>query len=210
MPEAFASGSGTRRAERAGGRERVVAPTGGGQVWTSAFDPKWTFRSLSGIVCKAPGAGGPESGRPQTRLPQTVSPCLIPGLNRWIRPMCRPIGRHGPNVDGTKTEKNRGSGQASDRASSSGRAEASGSNFEVRVQAWYCVLLIAEGGAQPPHDLPPDTRLASVACQGVIEVDCPPGPPVTSTRVSLLSSDELGFEALRSPPRHTSATLSSQ
>ena len=61
--------------------------------------------------------------------------------------------------------------QASNRAGSGGRAEASGSNFEVRVQAWYCVLMIAEGGAQPPHDLTPDTRLVSVACQAVMEVD---------------------------------------
>ncbi len=61
--------------------------------------------------------------------------------------------------------------QTSNRAGGGGRAEASGSNFEVRVQAWYCVLMIAEGGAQPPHDLTPDTRLVSVACQAVMEVD---------------------------------------
>ena len=61
--------------------------------------------------------------------------------------------------------------QASSRAGSVGRAEASGSNFEVRVQAWYCVLLIAEGGAQPPHNLPPDTRVVSVACQAAMAVD---------------------------------------
>lgn len=60
---------------------------------------------------------------------------------------------------------------ASNRSGSGGRAEASGSNFEVRVQAWYCALMLAEGGAQPPHDLTPDTRLVSVACQAVMEVD---------------------------------------
>lgn len=59
----------------------------------------------------------------------------------------------------------------SNRASSGGRAEASGSNFEVRVQAWYCVLLLAEGGAQPPHELTPDTRLTAIACQAVTAVD---------------------------------------
>jgi hypothetical protein len=55
--------------------------------------------------------------------------------------------------------------------SGGGRAEASGSNFEVRVQAWYCVQMLANGGAQPPNDLTPDTRLVSVACQAVMEVD---------------------------------------
>lgn len=70
-----------------------------------------------------------------------------------------------------KRRGNRGLRQASNRASSGGRAEASGSNFEVRVQAWFCVLIIAEGGTQPPYDLTPDTRLVSVACQAVMEVD---------------------------------------
>lgn len=47
----------------------------------------------------------------------------------------------------------------------------SSSKEERDVQAWYCVLLIAEGRAQPPHDLAPDTRLVSVACQAVMAVD---------------------------------------
>ena len=70
-----------------------------------------------------------------------------------------------------RQQDNGGPRKVSNRASSGGRAEASGSNFEVRVQAWYCVLMIAEGGAQPPYDLTPDTRIISVACQAVMEVD---------------------------------------
>ncbi len=39
------------------------------------------------------------------------------------------------------------------------------------MQAWYCVLLLAEGGAQPPHELTTDTRLTAIACQAVTAVD---------------------------------------
>jgi hypothetical protein len=58
---------------------------------------------------------------------------------------------------------------AAKRADAGGKAEASGSNFEARVSAWYCVLLLAGGAAQPPHGLGPETRLVSVACQAPVD-----------------------------------------
>ena len=38
-------------------------------------------------------------------LQQAIAACFIPGLNRGMRPMCRPKRRYGPSVDGTKEAK---------------------------------------------------------------------------------------------------------
>ncbi|WP_316205187.1 hypothetical protein [Bradyrhizobium sp. SZCCHNS3004] len=55
--------------------------------------------------------------------------------------------------------------------SSGGKAEASGSNYETLVAAWYAHSVLLGKAAQPPFDLPTDTQIASFTCQSEAPVD---------------------------------------
>lgn len=55
--------------------------------------------------------------------------------------------------------------------SSGGKAEATGSNYETLVATWYAHVVLLGGAADPPFDLPADTRLLSLACQTEAPVD---------------------------------------
>src|SRR5215472_5621932 len=57
------------------------------------------------------------------------------------------------------------------RGRSGGAAAQSGSRYESRVAAWYCVRMIAGSAAQPPLDLPTGTRFVVVRCQTEAPVD---------------------------------------
>ena len=56
-------------------------------------------------------------------------------------------------------------------ASSGGRAEAAGGNYETLVASWYCVRLLAGAAGEPPADLPANVRLLSIRCQTEAPVD---------------------------------------
>src|SRR5258708_10921846 len=60
----------------------------------------------------------------------------------------------GQNFMAKSTEVSRG-------ASSGGRAEAAGGNYETLVASWCCVRLLASTAGEPPADLPANGRLVS-------------------------------------------------
>src|SRR5579871_1036226 len=55
--------------------------------------------------------------------------------------------------------------------SSGGKAEATGSNYETLVAAWYAHSVLLGKTAQPPFDLPTDTQIVSFTCQSEAPVD---------------------------------------
>lgn len=55
--------------------------------------------------------------------------------------------------------------------SSGGKAEATGSNYETLVAAFYAHSVLLGETAQPPFDLPTDTQIVSLACQSEAPVD---------------------------------------
>lgn len=57
------------------------------------------------------------------------------------------------------------------RASTGGRAEAAGGNYETLVASWYCVRILAGGRAEPPVSLPAAVRLLSIRCQTEAPID---------------------------------------
>lgn len=50
-------------------------------------------------------------------------------------------------------------------ASSGGKAEASGSNYETLVTSWYAHMVLLGGSAQPPFGLRADLQIVSFSCQ---------------------------------------------
>jgi hypothetical protein len=65
-------------------------------------------------------------------------------------------------------------------STSGGIAEASGSNYENLVAAWYCVRILLGSAAHPEFDLPSATRLIELSLQSAAAVD----------DVNLITSDE--------------------
>ena len=63
------------------------------------------------------------------------------------------------------------SNKGSRNASSGGRAEAAGGNYETLVASWYSVRLLAGEAGEPPADLPSNVRLLSILCQTEAPVD---------------------------------------
>lgn len=57
------------------------------------------------------------------------------------------------------------------KASSGGKAEASGGNYETLVGAWYAHAVLIGGVLYPPFDLPSDTRFVSFGCTTDAPVD---------------------------------------
>jgi len=57
------------------------------------------------------------------------------------------------------------------QAPSGGKAEASGSNYENLVAAWYCTRVLLGRAAQPGFDLPASTRLVAASFQTFEPVD---------------------------------------
>lgn len=60
---------------------------------------------------------------------------------------------------------------AKKKKSSGGKAEATGSNYETLVAAWYGHSVLLGETAQPPFDLPTDTQIVSFTCQSEAPVD---------------------------------------
>jgi hypothetical protein len=60
---------------------------------------------------------------------------------------------------------------AKKKASSGGKAEASGANYETLVATWYAHSVLLGGVAQPPFDLHADTQIVSFTCQSDAPVD---------------------------------------
>jgi hypothetical protein len=60
---------------------------------------------------------------------------------------------------------------AKKKASSGGKAEASGANYETLVATWYAHSILLGAVAQPPFDLPADTQIVSMSCQSEAPVD---------------------------------------
>jgi hypothetical protein len=60
---------------------------------------------------------------------------------------------------------------AKKKASSGGKAEASGGNYETLVATWYAHSVLLGGIAQPPFDLHADTQIVSFTCQSDAPVD---------------------------------------
>jgi hypothetical protein len=60
---------------------------------------------------------------------------------------------------------------ASGSTTSGGVAEASGSNYENLVAAWYCVRILLGAAAQPGFDLPSSTRIVELSLQSAAAVD---------------------------------------
>ncbi|MGO8867584.1 MAG: hypothetical protein ACLQME_13890 [Alphaproteobacteria bacterium] len=60
---------------------------------------------------------------------------------------------------------------AKKKSSSGGKAEASGSNYETLVAAWYCHCILLGKSTQPPLDLPSTIQLTSLICQSDAPID---------------------------------------
>ena len=60
---------------------------------------------------------------------------------------------------------------ANGSTTSGGVAEASGSNYENLVAAWYCVRILLGAAAQPGFDLPSSTRIVELSLQSAAAVD---------------------------------------
>lgn len=78
--------------------------------------------------------------------------------------------RSKPKSAAARTEKAR-KRKVKRTASSGGKAEATGSNYETLVATWYAHMVLLGGAAQPPFDLRADSQIVSFSCQTEAQVD---------------------------------------
>ena len=76
------------------------------------------------------------------------------------------------------------------KSSSGGKAEATGSNYETLVAAWYCVRALSGRAAQPPFGLSASAQLTDVHCQT--------GDPVDDVNASTSDGGVIFVQAKRS------------